>query len=91
MQGAKLFHEGHPEVRAALLQELGADRQFATDRQVAPAPGPEHGEHRICLAPVVLGGGNPLFKPQDQPLKMRLETARPLKTGGTILTYTVGQ
>jgi dihydrofolate reductase len=47
-------------------------------------------EYRICLAPVVLGGGNPLFKPQDQQIKMRLESARPLETGGVILTYAMG-
>ncbi len=47
-------------------------------------------EYRICVAPVVLGGGNPLFKPQDQQVKMRLESARALKTGGAILTYAVG-
>jgi dihydrofolate reductase len=47
-------------------------------------------EYRVCVAPVVLGGGNPLFKPQDQQVKMRLESARPLKTGGVILTYAVG-
>ena len=47
-------------------------------------------EYRICLAPVVLGDGNPLFKPQDQQVKMRLEGARPLKTGGVVLTYAVG-
>ena len=47
-------------------------------------------EYRVCLAPVVLGRGNPLFKPQDRQIKMRLESARPLKTGGVILTYAVG-
>jgi dihydrofolate reductase len=47
-------------------------------------------EYRVCVAPVVLGGGTPLFKSQDQTIKMRLEGARPLKTGGTILTYAVG-
>jgi dihydrofolate reductase len=47
-------------------------------------------EYRVCVAPVVLGGGTPLFKPQDQQVKMRLESARPLKTGGAILTYAVG-
>ena len=46
-------------------------------------------EYRICVAPVVLGGGNPLFKPQGQQVKLRLESARPLKTGGAILTYAV--
>jgi len=45
-------------------------------------------EYRLCIAPVVLGGGTPLFRPQDRQLRMRLESARPLKTGGTILTYT---
>jgi dihydrofolate reductase len=48
-------------------------------------------EYRLCLAPVVLGGGNPLFKPQDHEVKMRLESARPLKTGGVILTYAMGE
>ena len=47
-------------------------------------------EYRLCIAPVVLGGGNPLFKPQDSQIKMRLESARPLKTGGVILTYAMG-
>lgn len=48
-------------------------------------------EYRVCIAPIVLGGGNPLFKPQDEPVKMRLERARPLKTGGVILTYAMGE
>lgn len=47
-------------------------------------------EYRICLAPVVLGGGTPLFKPQDDQVAMRLQGARPLKTGGVLLTYAVG-
>ena len=47
-------------------------------------------EYRLCLVPVVLGQGNPLFKPQDQQVRMRLESARPLTTGGVILTYAVG-
>jgi dihydrofolate reductase len=47
-------------------------------------------ECRICLAPVVLGRGNPLFKPQDRQVRMRLGNARALKTGGVILTYEVG-
>ncbi|MGD9508275.1 MAG: dihydrofolate reductase family protein [Geminicoccaceae bacterium] len=46
-------------------------------------------EYRLCVVPVVLGGGNPLFKPQDHQVGMRLESARPLTTGGVILTYAV--
>lgn len=47
-------------------------------------------EYRLCLAPVVLGGGNPLFKPLDRQIPMRLKSTRPLQTGGVILTYAVG-
>lgn len=47
-------------------------------------------EYRLCVAPVVLGRGKPLFRPQDREIRMRLENARPLKSGGVILTYAVG-
>ena len=47
-------------------------------------------EYRICLAPVVLGGGTPLFKPHDRQVRMQLEKARQLKSGGVLLTYSVG-
>lgn len=48
-------------------------------------------EYRLCLAPVTLGAGNPLFKPETAPLSMRLLEARPLKSGGVILRYQMGQ
>lgn len=44
-------------------------------------------EYRLCLAPVVLGKGNPLFKPFEGQLRMRLKETRPLKTGAVILFY----
>ncbi|HEX7081532.1 MAG TPA: dihydrofolate reductase family protein [Gammaproteobacteria bacterium] len=47
-------------------------------------------EYRICLAPVVLGRGRPLFPKQDRQIEMRLKSTRPLKTGGVILTYLLG-
>ena len=47
-------------------------------------------EYRICIAPVLLGDGNPLFKQHDRQIGMRLESSRPLKTGGVLLTYAVG-
>jgi len=44
-------------------------------------------EYRICLAPIVLGSGVPLFKPGVQRHHMKLLEARPLKTGAVILRY----
>jgi hypothetical protein len=39
------------------------------------------------MAPVILGGGNPLFKASPARLTMKLLEARPLKSGGVILRY----
>lgn len=44
-------------------------------------------EYRLCIAPVVLGKGNPLFKPSDRSLRMKLTKTTPLKTGAVILYY----
>jgi dihydrofolate reductase len=44
-------------------------------------------EYRIGINPVVLGGGNPLFKPSPDRLKMKLLEVRPFKTGCVILRY----
>jgi dihydrofolate reductase len=44
-------------------------------------------EYRLLLTPVVVGAGTPLFKPGPRAMAFRLMSARPLKTGGIILTY----
>ncbi len=44
-------------------------------------------EYRLCLAPVVLGRGNPLFKESSKRLNMKLVESRPLKSGGVLLYY----
>ncbi|HYS73570.1 MAG TPA: dihydrofolate reductase family protein [Thermoplasmata archaeon] len=48
-------------------------------------------EYRLCLAPVVLGGGNPLFKESAERLNLKLVESRPLKSGGVILYYHRGR
>jgi len=44
-------------------------------------------EYRLCLAPIVLGAGTPLFKGSPETMKLKLIEARPLKSGGVILRY----
>ncbi|MDA4131009.1 MAG: dihydrofolate reductase family protein [Thaumarchaeota archaeon] len=44
-------------------------------------------EIRMCIVPVVLGSGSPLFKPNASRIKLKLLEARPLKTGGVIVRY----
>ena len=44
-------------------------------------------EYRLCVVPVVLGAGNPLFKARPNQVRLKLLDARPLKSGGVILRY----
>lgn len=44
-------------------------------------------EYRICVAPVILGKGRPLFKPGQGSKKLNLLGAQQLRTGGAVLKY----
>ncbi|MDD8018723.1 MAG: dihydrofolate reductase family protein [Bacteroidota bacterium] len=44
-------------------------------------------EYRICVVPIILGGGTPLFKPNSEQLKLQLLGTQVLKNGGVILRY----
>lgn len=46
-------------------------------------------EYRICVAPLLLGkaGGAPMFKPEDERLRLDLIKAEPLAGGGVLLFY----
>ena len=44
-------------------------------------------EYRLAIAPIVLGGGTPLFKPGPDPLPLQLIDARSLSSGCVILRY----
>ena len=45
-------------------------------------------EYRICIAPVILGSGNPLFKPGTTLKNLALQSTQPLITGGVVVRYT---
>jgi dihydrofolate reductase len=44
-------------------------------------------EYRLCVVPVVLGAGTPLFKPSPNRTRLHLLETRPLRGGGVILRY----
>ena len=44
-------------------------------------------EYRICIAPIVLGNGAPLFKPGTDVSRLKLLDSRALATGAVILRY----
>lgn len=44
-------------------------------------------EYRLCIVPVILGKGTPLFKTLPEQVKLQLINARTLKNGGVILRY----
>ena len=47
-------------------------------------------EYRLCIAPILIGGGEPLFRPGVGRLNLKLLEVRTLKTGGVILRYAPG-
>ncbi len=44
-------------------------------------------EYRVCISPVILGEGTPLFKPATGKVRFDLAEARPLSNGGVLLRY----
>ena len=48
---------------------------------------PGFDEYLLGLNPILLGGGNPLFKSISHNVPMKLLEARPLKTGCVLLRY----
>jgi dihydrofolate reductase len=85
----RLVKDNAAEAVAQWKQQPGKDMLIFGSANLS-ATLTEHGlidEYRLCVVPVVLGSGNPLFKPGAAPLKLKLLEARPLTTGGVLLFY----
>lgn len=88
-KNSRLVKEDAVKVVTQLKQQPGNDIFVFGSANLSSAL-TEHGlfdEYRICVAPILLGSGNPLFKPGSNRMKMTLLEARTLKTGGVILRY----
>lgn len=48
-------------------------------------------EYRLCIAPVLIGRGNPLFKQADRQQALELKSSRPVTNGGMLLYYAIKQ
>jgi dihydrofolate reductase len=76
---------------ARLKQQPGKD-MFVFGSANLSASLTEHGlfdEYHLCVVPVLLGDGNPLFKRSPRQRPLTLLDARPLKTGAVIVHYRV--
>lgn len=85
----RLVRENVPEEIARLKAESGKDVFIFGSADLSASLIP-HGlidELRICVVPLVLGGGNPLFKSSPESLKLRLLATRPLTSGAVVLHY----
>ncbi len=88
-KNARLVTDDAAEEVTKLKQEGGKDLYIFGSADLS-ATLTRHGlidEYRLALTPLVLGEGNPLFKPTPQRLPLRLVEARPLKSGCVILRY----
>ena len=80
----------HAEQEVATLKQQPGKDLFIFGSANLSSTLMQHGlidEYRLGLTPVVLGGGNPLFKASPRRMKMKLLEARPLKSGCVILRY----
>lgn len=85
----RLVRERADEEVARLKQQPGRDMLIFGSATLCSTLIP-HGlidEYRLCIAPVILGTGTPLFKPSPHKITMKLLEARPLASGGVILRY----
>lgn len=48
-------------------------------------------EYRLCIVPVLLGSGNPLFKKASEQTALKLVSSSTAANGAVILTYSVGK
>jgi len=88
-----LVRNNAAETVASLKQQSGKDLYIFGSADLS-STFMHHGlidEFRICLAPLVLGRGTPLFKPSQGELKLKLIKAQPLKSGCVILFYEPAQ
>jgi dihydrofolate reductase len=85
----RLVKEDAVEEVARLKREPGKDLFiFGSANLIATLlPRDRIDEIRLGLTPVILGSGNPLFKPNTPRLNLKLLEARPLTSGVIILRY----
>jgi dihydrofolate reductase len=86
---SRLVRENAEEEVARLKQESGKDMLVFGSANLCSTL-TRHSlidEYRLGVAPVVLGGGAPLFKPGPDRLKMTLLDAKALTSGCVILRY----
>ncbi len=85
----------HNAVREILtLKQQGAGNLFVFGSAGLCTTLIEHAlfdEYRLAMVPVVLGAGNPLFKPGPKRLNLQLIEARPLGKGCVMLRYQPAQ
>ncbi len=85
----RLVNASAEEEVARLKQQPGKDLFIFGSANLSSAL-MRHGlinEYRLGLNPLILGGGNPLFKPSPDRMKLTLLEARPLKSGVVLLRY----
>lgn len=85
----QIFNDDVPGTVARLKRDTAKDIYLFGSADLA-ATLVQHGlidEFRICIAPLLLGDGTPLFKPPGEQRKLKLLDARPLSIGAVILRY----
>ena len=85
----RIFGENVAETAAKLKRETVKDIYLFGSADLASSLIARHliDEFRICVAPVLLGSGTPLFRQASERQKLKLLDAKPLSVGAVILRY----
>jgi dihydrofolate reductase len=86
-RNTRLLHDNAPAEVARLKSDTGKDIFMFGSADLAASLIP-HGlidEFRIGVAPLLLGGGSPLFKESSDRTRLRLLETRPLKKSGVVI------
>src|SRR5271157_390249 len=80
----------HAEEEAAKLKQQPGKDMFIFGSAALSSALMQHNlidEYRLCIAPVILGRGHPLFKESPESITMKLLEVRQLKNGSVITRY----
>ncbi len=83
----KLIHEDAQQEIQNLKMQPGKDMAIFGSANLIASIMDVIDEHRVMVNPILLGGGNPLFKPTGHKQKLQLVNVRTFNSGNVLLTY----
>jgi len=86
-ENTRLVKEGAEEEIRELKRQPGKDIAIFGSANLIATLMDVIDEHRVLVNPILLRAGTPLFKPEGEPLKLKLVNTRLFSSGNILLSY----